>query len=140
MIRNSSRLNNSGFTLVELMSTLTVGLIVLTLGIPGFSMLLANNQMNATTNDLVSHLHYARNESIKRLQPVAVCPSKDGLQCTGSCEWGEGWIVFTDDTGGTGRLDGSDQLLRYYMPTGKKVDIDSDQEYLRFRSDGSAPI
>jgi type IV fimbrial biogenesis protein FimT len=131
---------NSGFTLVELMSALAVSLIVLTLGIPGFSTLLANNQMTASTNDLVTHLQYARSESVKRGMPVSVCSSSDGESCTGSYEWGNGWIVFTDDAGSLGSLDGSDQLLRSYLPTGEVISILSDQKNVTYHADGSLTI
>jgi type IV fimbrial biogenesis protein FimT len=140
MIRSSMQSLNSGFTLVELMSTLAVSLIVLTLGIPGFSTLLANNQMTASTNDLVTHLQYARSESVKRGMPVSACSSSDGESCTDSYEWGNGWIVFTDDTGSSGSLDGSDQLLRSYLPTGEVISILSDQKSVTYHADGSLSI
>jgi type IV fimbrial biogenesis protein FimT len=140
MIRSSMRFFNTGFTLVELMATLAVSLIVLTLGIPGFSTLLANNQMTASTNDLVTHLHYARSEAVKRGVPVSVCASSDGQTCASSYEWGSGWIVFTDDTGSIGSLDDRDQLLRSYLPTGESISILSDQEYVRYQADGSMSL
>ncbi|MEJ2692806.1 MAG: GspH/FimT family pseudopilin [Candidatus Thiodiazotropha sp.] len=128
---------HSGFTLVELMTTLTVALLLLVIGVPSFSTLLANNQMAATTNDLVSHLQYARSESVKRQMPVSVCSSDNGESCTGSNEWGVGWIVFTDDSGTVGNLDSSDQLLRKYQPNGPFVSILSVDMFIRYASDGS---
>jgi type IV fimbrial biogenesis protein FimT len=119
------------------MSTLAVSLIILTVGIPGFSTLLDNNQMTATTNDLVTHFQYARSESVKRGMPVSVCASSDARTCADSYEWGNGWIVFTDNTGSIGSLDDSDQLLRSYLPTGDVISILSDQKYVRYQADGS---
>jgi type IV fimbrial biogenesis protein FimT len=137
MFKNAFPILNSGFTLVELMITLAVGLILLATGIPGASTLIANNRMTATTNDLVTHLQYARSESIKRQMPVSVCSSGDGDICADSNEWGTGWIVFTDASGSAGNLDGSDQLLRSYQPTGTVIRISSDERFVRYQSDGS---
>ena len=137
MANYSSPASNSGFTLIELMTTLIVALLLLVVGIPSASTLIANNQMTATTNDLVSHLQYARSESVKRQMPVSVCSSNDGVSCAGSNEWGVGWIVFTDDSGAAGNIDASDQLLRKYKPNGPFVSILSIDMYVRYMSDGS---
>lgn len=140
MAKSSSRSTNSGFTVVELMTTLTVALLLLVIGVPSVSTLLANNQMVATTNDLVTHLQYARSESVKRQMPVSVCSSGDGLICAGSSEWGVGWIVFTDDSGTAGSFDGSDQLLRSFQPTGSFVSIAANYNFVRYLTDGSISL
>lgn len=140
MVKNSLRLFNSGMTLVELMLTLAVSLIVVSVGIPSANMLIASNQMTAITNDLVTHLQYARSESVKRQMPVSICSSGDGQICANSTEWGTGWIVFTDSSGFAGNLDGSDHLLRSYQSTGSMMSIASDQKFVRYQPDGSISI
>ena len=137
MARKSLRFSNSGLTLIELMSTLAVSLILLAAGIPGVNALLANNKMVASTNDLVRHLQFTRSESVKRQIPVTICSSGDGVSCAQSTEWGIGWIVFTDDSGSAGDIDGSDQLLRSYQPIGTFVSITSAQAFVRYTADGS---
>jgi type IV fimbrial biogenesis protein FimT len=119
------------------MASLTVAVILLAAGIPGVSTLLANNQMVASTNDLVRHLQYARSESVKRQLPVTICSSGDGEICADSTEWGIGWIVFTDNDGVAGDIDGNDQLLRSYQPTGAYISIASAQKFVRYQADGS---
>jgi type IV fimbrial biogenesis protein FimT len=131
---------NKGFTLVELMTTLTVAMLLLSVGIPSASSLLANNRMTARTNDLVTHLQYARSESIKRQIAVTVCASEDGEVCAGSDDWGTGWIVFTDETGNVGELDGSDMLLRSYLTSDTVIEIGSNMEYVRYNPGGSIGI
>ena len=140
MVKHSLRIVNSGLTLIELMIALAVLLIVVTVGIPSASTLVANNQMIATTNDLVTHLQYARSEAIKRKMRVSACSSSDGLVCANSIEWGVGWIVFTDDSGASGSLDESDQLLRSYHPTGMAVSIASDRAYVSYQSSGAVSM
>lgn len=140
MRRNTFRGSNSGLTLVDLMATLAVAMVLVTVGVPGLSALVAGNRMAASTNDLVTHLQYARSESIKRQLPVSVCASNDGQVCSGSTEWGAGWIVFTDAGGTAGNLDGSDQLLRSYLPTDPELTITSQRTFVRYLADGSIAI
>jgi len=140
MARNSLRSLNSGLTLIDLMTTLAVAMVLVTVGVPGLSALVAGNRMAAGTNDLVTHLQYARSESVKRQLPVSVCSSVDGQICAGSTEWGTGWIVFTDASGTAGSLDGSDQLLRSYLPTDSELSISSATTFVRYLADGSIAI
>jgi len=64
-----------------------------------------NNQLIATTNELVSALHVARSEALKLNKKVTICVSDDGKSCLSSKKWAQGWIVFVDandDRAGTG--------------------------------------
>jgi len=95
---------NRGFTLVELLVTLMVMGIVLGLGVPAFNDFIATNRMSAAVNDLVTALHIARSEAVKRRANVTVCASADWDTATPSCNNGasmaEGWIAFVDCNGG----------------------------------------
>ena len=55
-----------GFTLIELMVTLVVFGILLTVGVPAFREFTMTNAMAARVNAFVSDLTYVRNEAIKR--------------------------------------------------------------------------
>jgi type IV fimbrial biogenesis protein FimT len=82
-----------GVTLVELMVTLTVMSLVLALGVPAFSRLIASNRLASQTNELVGGLNLARSEAVRRAQSVAL-RSHAATQ-----EYGGGWAVFTDGDG-----------------------------------------
>lgn len=81
----------AGFTLVELITVLAVVGVLVVFAAPGVQRLLQSNQMTAQTNRLVSGLHLARSEAVKRNAEVEVCGSSDGEACSG--EWAAGWIV-----------------------------------------------
>lgn len=64
---------DSGFTLVELMITLAVAVILVTVAIPSFRDTLARNELITTTNAWVAAINAARAEAVKRNQSVALC-------------------------------------------------------------------
>jgi len=92
---------NFGFTLIELMITLAIVAILLTVGVPSLKTFMQGNQLIASTNELVSALHVARSEAIKLNLRVSVCESSDGANCTATGNWENGWIVFVDGNGTT---------------------------------------
>ncbi len=85
-----------GFTLIELMVTMIVAVIVLTVGIPAFSAFVKNNRLVTVTNALIGAMNLARSEAIKRGIRVTLCKSGDGSGCSVIGNWEQGWIVFTD--------------------------------------------
>lgn len=87
---------NSGFTLIELVVTLVVAAILLTVGIPSFEDFIKSNNIRANANTLLTDLHLTRSEAIKRNSPVRICKSADLASCTTTGGWEQGWIVFTD--------------------------------------------
>lgn len=103
-----------GFTLVELLVTLAIGAILLVIAIPGYAFFINASRLTAVTNDLVSALHLARSEAIKRGMRVTVCKTSNATAATPACDtaasWQQGWLVFAD--GGTrGVIDSGDALL-----------------------------
>jgi type IV fimbrial biogenesis protein FimT len=82
-----------GFTLIELMVTLAILAIVLTVAIPNFSSFQASSRLSAQANDLVTVLNYARVEALKRGSRVSVCKSSSGTSCATGGNWEQGWIV-----------------------------------------------
>jgi len=86
----------TGFTIIELMITIAVAAVILTLGVPSFLGLLERNQLTTNINRFISSLALARSEAIKRNQRVVVCPSSDGSACSNTGGYDNGWIIFVD--------------------------------------------
>ncbi|MCP3870345.1 MAG: prepilin-type N-terminal cleavage/methylation domain-containing protein [Gammaproteobacteria bacterium] len=95
--------NDQGLTLIELIVTLAMALIVLSIGIPAFQSLSQTNFRTTKVNDLVSSLHRARSKAIFGNTSVSIRRSENG--------WNAGWSIF-EDGNANGAIDAGDELLR----------------------------
>ncbi len=86
---------SAGFTLLELMLTIGIAGILLTIGIPSFKYVMTANRASAEINGLLGDMQFARGEAIREGQPVSICASSDGATCLGTTTWESGWIVFS---------------------------------------------
>ena len=87
-----------GVTLVELVVTLAVMAILVSLAAPSFTRMLASDRLSTQTNELVMSLNVAKSEAIKRGLPTTL-RSRDQADLI---NFHRGWQVFTDaDADGT---------------------------------------
>lgn len=85
-----------GFTLVELIITLAVAAIIVTMAIPSFNTFVRGSRATTQVNDLITSLQFARGEAVKENKRVSICMSSDQSTCNGA-SLADGWIVFLDD-------------------------------------------
>jgi type IV fimbrial biogenesis protein FimT len=88
-----------GFTLIELMITVLVGVILVSLAIPSFETVFNSGRITGQANEFVATLQLARMEAIRRNAHVVVCPSANGTSCAATTAVWTGWIAFVDDGG-----------------------------------------
>ena len=95
--RSNARLiqqsRSHGFTLFELIITISIASILAAVAIPNLILFLQNERASTQTSNLLISLNFARNEAIKRDHPVCVCASSNGASCSGG-NWVNGWIVY----------------------------------------------
>jgi len=90
------RRDHGGFTLYELLLTLALVSILVSLSVPAFSKMLARSRQVTELNGLFHAIHMARKESIRRRQVMTVCASSDGRSCLADRDWSSGWILFNN--------------------------------------------
>ncbi|MBI5449923.1 MAG: GspH/FimT family pseudopilin [Gammaproteobacteria bacterium] len=100
-----------GFTLYELIITIVIAGILVSVGVPSFQGLILDNRRLAAVNDLVSSFHYARSEAVKRGRQVSVCPTVNGAQCSGQ-NWENGWLIFVNNDMAPASIDAGDEILK----------------------------
>ncbi len=104
--------NERGFTLIELMVTISVAAILVFVAVPSFGAFMRNSQLSGYSNTFYIGLRLARSEALKRNAKVSICASSNGTTCSSSTDWATGWVVFTDSAGVAGVLDATDELLK----------------------------
>jgi type IV fimbrial biogenesis protein FimT len=87
-----------GITLLEVMGSVAVLLLMLSMGVPVLDKILRKNQLQAQASELMATLVFTRSEAVSRNIPVSMCHTNDNSSCTGNLNlhWQGGWLVFTD--------------------------------------------
>lgn len=84
-----------GFTLLELLVTISIAAILVAVAVPGLTRFVQNSREDSEADSLISSLQYARSEAVKRDANVEICASADEATCSGGTAWNTGWIVET---------------------------------------------
>lgn len=111
LMQTKMQTKQSGFTLIELIITLAIAAILVSIAVPNFQTFVLNNRMAAQANDFMTAIGLARSEAIKRATRVSLCKSLNGTSCTTAGNWAQGWIVFTDGDD-PGIIDGTDSVIQ----------------------------
>ena len=129
----------AGFTLVELLSAITIMLIIFGIGIPVLKTTVTTNRLATSINALAGTLAYSRSEAIRRNHHVVVCKSKTGTECTRQGDWRQGWLVYVDMNRNRS-LDTAETILGSHR-LGEKIHVDyrafGSRHYLVYRPSGT---
>ena len=128
-----------GVTLYELLITLLVVGVVLTLGVPNMVEFRQNGRMTASANDLIAAFQLARTESARAKDNITICASKQPMTSTPACDgtWDEGYIVFVDSDGDIVR-DNTEAVLRRHdiIEPGVQLAIANDATFFSYGPTG----
>ncbi|SER48299.1 type IV fimbrial biogenesis protein FimT [Nitrosomonas sp. Nm51] len=102
---------NKGFSLIELLVTLSVAGILLTVAAPSYREFVQESRITVQNNSLLSSIMLTKSEAIKRNRSATICPSTNGTACTGGTVWSNGWIVFAD-ADGNGAVDAGEEIIQ----------------------------
>lgn len=103
-----------GFTLVELMITISVLGILMAIALPDLKSFIVKNRLSSDVNGLIGLITYARSEAITRNQSVVICPKSAGavITCANDAEWGKYETQIFVDTNGNEQRDAGEELLK----------------------------
>lgn len=85
---------HNGVTLIELMITIAIMVIALSIGIPNMTEFLKNSELINASNKIATIMSFARSEATKRQTLIRVCQSDDHLTCNTA---GENLIILNSD-------------------------------------------
>ncbi len=86
-----------GFTLLELLGTLSVAGVLLGVAVPSFHGFLLDSRRTSDVNAFVLAVQVARSEAAKRSHSVILCKTRDWRRCGGAeLRFDAGWMVFAN--------------------------------------------
>ncbi len=104
-----------GFTLLELMVTVSIVGIVLSLAAPSARDMINSAESRSGFRNISSALSLARSEAVNRQGTVSVCPTTNRTDC--GTNWSAGFIVFRD-INANGSIDAGDTIIRVFDALG----------------------
>ncbi|MEX1667213.1 GspH/FimT family pseudopilin [Zhongshania arctica] len=94
---------NKGFTLIELIVTVSIASVLAVVAVPSFSQFIDESRDRAVVQKLIKSLVAARSEAVLRAAPVSLS-AVDG-------NWANGWLSWVD-TDGNGSYDDGEAIQK----------------------------
>jgi prepilin-type N-terminal cleavage/methylation domain-containing protein len=134
-----NKTSQKGFTLYELMITLTIVGMVMAIGVPNMIAYSQNSRMTATANDLHAAFHFARSEASRAKTFITICASANSMTATPTCNGNlqDGYIVFLDLDGDVA-VGVGETILRQVpaLPDGVTMNVVNNAKYFSFAGTG----
>lgn len=121
---------NQGFSLIELMVTLSLLAIFVSIAIPALGGLADRNRQQALRQALWTAIQTARAAAVLNHETIEICGSDDGTTC--NADWTSGWLIRSVSAGRT--------LSIMQPPEAVGLRWKGLGGSIRFRSTGAAPL
>lgn len=119
-----------GVTLVELLVTISIAVVLLTLAVPSIIEMTRQNRVVGAGNELAAAFNLARSEAVKRSATVTICPDGNGDNtCDDVADWTETSLIILANAA----------VLRR-VPAVSGVDIASSVNAFAYDSRGAATL
>ena len=114
-----------GFTIYELLITMLIIGVVLSVGVPNLREFTQNSRIASAANDLHSSFQLARSEAARAKAPVTICASTNSMDATPVCggTFEDGWVIFVDLDGDLAVGGAGESILRRHPPPGNSITI-----------------
>lgn len=124
-----------GFTAIELLITIAIAAILVSLALPDLRVFIQNNRLKTEASELYAALNFARNEAKAHAITVTVCASNTQTSCPAGAAWKDGWIVWADRDRG-GDVDAS-EILRARAAPDNGIVVTGSAVNIQYFADGS---
>lgn len=123
-----------GFTLLELMIAVSLGVILLGIGAPALSSLLNENTLQFESRSLLKHLRYARSQAVDNQVSVTACLSDASDNCVAGSP---AYLLVFIDNNSNNILNNGEQLLARTAVFPSSLTASNTQTSSIFRPDGT---
>jgi type IV fimbrial biogenesis protein FimT len=135
-----SKTKQQGFTIYELLITMLMIGIILSIGVPNMSGFMKNSRITSTANDLHASFQLARSEAARSKSNITICASANSMDAAAACggTFNDGWIIFIDLNGDLTRGGGDENILRAHpaIPVGIDIATNDGADYFGFAPSG----
>ncbi len=123
----------TGFTMIEMMVTLVIGVILIVAAVPAYNSIIQNNRAITLSSTFISAINYARSEAVKQGQSVSMCAASDTTQtsCGNNTNWTNGWIIFNDPTA-VGSVTSAANILKVQPQLDAGITVTTTLNYISF--------
>lgn len=129
----------AGMTLIELMITVAIVAILIGISVPSFANLGSSQKVGTSAHSVMTSFNHARMRALSLRTQVVLCPSTDGVTCSGGSSWEKGWLTY-DDANRNRKLDPSETVSARVgaLPAGLTATTSVARPQLMFKPDGGA--
>ncbi len=135
-----SKTKQHGFTIYELLITMLMIGIILSIGVPNMSGFMKNSRITSTANDLHASFQLARSEAARSKSNITICASANSMDAAAACggTFNDGWIIFIDLNGDLARGGFGENVLRAHpaIPVGINIATNAGADYFGYAPSG----